>query len=48
LVGYIDHETHPQSMAAGSDANPYYQKTSAPAMPGQKEIGLRLFQRPPF
>jgi len=26
LSGYIDHVTHPQSAAAGSDANPYYQK----------------------
>jgi len=26
LTGYIDHMTHPQSAAAGSDANPYYQK----------------------
>jgi hypothetical protein len=48
LVGYIDHETHPKPMAAGSDAIHYYQKTSAPTIPGQKEIGLRLFQRPLF
>jgi hypothetical protein len=26
LSGYIDHVTHPQSAAAGSDSNPYYQK----------------------
>lgn len=48
LVGYIDHETHPQSEAAGSDANPYYQKNFRAYNAWAKRNGLDPIPAPPY
>ena len=48
LVGYIDHETHPQSEAAGSDANPYYQKNFRAYNSWAKRNGLDPIPAPPY
>lgn len=48
LVGYIDHVTHPQSEAAGSDANPYYQKNFRAYNAWAKRNGLEPIPAPPF
>jgi hypothetical protein len=48
LVGYIDHVTHPQSEAAGSDANPYYQKNFLAYNAWAKRNGLEPIPAPPY
>jgi hypothetical protein len=48
LVGYIDHETHPQSESAGSDANPYYQKNFRAYNAWAKRNGLDPIPAPPY
>lgn len=48
LVGYIDHETHLQSDAAGSDANPYYQKNFRAYNAWAKRNGLEPIPAPPY
>jgi hypothetical protein len=48
LVGYIDHVTHPQSEAAGSDANPYYQKNFHAFNAWAKRNGLDSIPAPPY
>lgn len=48
LVGYIDHVTHPQSAAAGSDANPYYQKNFRAYNAWAKRNGLEPIPAPPY
>lgn len=48
LVGYIDHVTHLQSEAAGSDANPYYQKNFRAYNAWAKRNGLEPIPAPPF
>ena len=48
LVGYIDHVTHPQSEAAGSDANPYYQKNFRAYNAWAKRNGLERIPAPPY
>lgn len=48
LIGYIDHVTHPQSAAAGSDANPYYQKNFRAYNAWAKRNGLEPIPAPPF
>ena len=48
LVGYIDHETHPQSEAAGSDANPYYQKNFRAYNAWARRNSLEAIPAPPF
>ena len=48
LVGYIDHVTHPQSEAAGSDANPYYQKNFRAYNAWAKRNGLEPIPAPPY
>jgi hypothetical protein len=48
LVGYIDHATHPQSEAAGSDANPYYQKNFHAFNAWAKRNGLDSIPAPPY
>lgn len=48
LVGYIDHVTHPQSEAAGSDANPYYQKNFRAYNAWAKRNRLEPIAAPPF
>lgn len=48
LVGYIDHVTHPQSEAAGSDVNPYYQKNFHAFNVWAKKNGLHQISAPPY
>ena len=48
LVGYIDHETHLQSEAAGSDANPYYQKNFRAYNAWARRNSLEAIPAPPF
>ena len=48
LPGYIDHVTHPQSEAAGSDANPYYQKNFRAYNAWAKRNGLAPIPAPPY
>jgi hypothetical protein len=48
LVGYIDHVTHTQSEAAGSEANPYYQKNFRAYNAWAKRNGLEPIPAPPF
>ena len=48
LVGYIDHVTHLQSEAAGSDANPYYQKNFRAYNTWAKRNGLERIPAPPY
>ena len=48
LTGYIDHVTHPQSEAAGSDANPYYQKNFRAYNAWAKRNGLAPIPAPPY
>lgn len=48
LIGYIDHVTHPQSEAAGSDTNPYYQKNFRAYNAWAKRNGLESIPAPPF
>jgi len=48
LTGYIDHITHPQSEAAGSDANPYYQKNFRAYNAWARRNGLEPIPAPPF
>lgn len=48
LVGFIDHVTHPQSEAAGSDANPYYQKNFRAYNAWAKRNGLERIPAPPY
>jgi hypothetical protein len=48
LTGYIDHVTHPQSDAAGSDANPYYQKNFRAYNAWAKRNGLAPIPAPPY
>jgi len=48
LVGYIDHVTHLQSDAAGSDANPYYQKNFRAYNAWAKRNGLESIPAPPY
>lgn len=48
LTGYIDHVTHPQSEAAGSDANPYYQKNFRAYNAWAKRNGLDPIPAPPY
>jgi hypothetical protein len=48
LTGYIDHVTHPQSEAAGSDANPYYQKNFCAYNAWAKRNGLAPIPAPPY
>jgi len=48
LTGYIDHVTHPQSDAAGSDANPYYQKNFRSYNAWAKRNELNPIPAPPF
>jgi hypothetical protein len=48
LTGYIDHVTHPQSEAAGSDANPYYQKNFRAYNAWAKRNGLASILAPPY
>jgi hypothetical protein len=48
LVGFIDHVTHPQSEAAGSDANPYYQKNFRAYNAWAKRNGLEPIPAPPY
>lgn len=48
LTRYIDHVTHPQSEAAGSDANPYYQKNFRAYNAWAKRNGLAPIPAPPF
>jgi hypothetical protein len=48
LVGYIDHVTHPQSEASGSDANPYYQKNFRAYNAWAKRNRLEPIAAPPF
>lgn len=48
LTGYIDHVTHPQSEAAGSDANPYYQKNFCAYNAWAKRNGLAPISAPPY
>jgi len=47
LTGYIDHVTHPQSEAAGSDADPYYQKNFRAYNAWAKRNGLAPIPAPP-
>ena len=47
LVGFIDHVTHPQSEAAGSDANLYYQKNFRAYNAWAKRNGLDPIPAPP-
>lgn len=48
LLGYIDHVTHPQSEAAGSDANPYYQANFRSYNAWAKRNGLQSIPAPPY
>jgi hypothetical protein len=48
LTGYIDHVTHPQSEAVGSDANPYYQKNFCAYNAWTKRNGLDPIPAPPY
>jgi hypothetical protein len=48
LVGYIDHVTHAQSEAAGSDANPYYQKNFRAYNAWAKRNGLESIPASPY
>jgi len=48
LIGYIDHFTHPQSPAAGSDSNPYYQKNFRAYNSWAKRNGLSSIYAPPY
>ena len=48
LVGYIDHVTHPQSEASGSDANPYYQKNFRAYNGWAKRNRLEPIPAPPY
>jgi hypothetical protein len=48
LTGYLDHITHPQSEAAGSDANPYYQKNFLSYNAWAKRNGLGQISAPPY
>ena len=48
LTGYIDHFTHPQSEAAGSDANPFYQKNFRAYNAWAKKNGLDMIPAPPY
>jgi hypothetical protein len=48
LTGYIDHVTHPQSEAAGSDANPYYQKNFRAYNAWAKRNGLDPIPAPTY
>jgi hypothetical protein len=48
LTGYIDHVTHPQSDAAGSDANPHYQKNFRAYNAWAKRNGLAPIPAPPY
>ena len=48
LISYIDHESHPQSDAAGSDANPYYQKNFRTYNSWAKRNGLEPIPATPF
>jgi hypothetical protein len=48
LIGYIDHITHTQSDAAGSDANPYYQKNFRAYNAWAKRNGLEPIPAPLF
>ena len=48
LTGYIEHVMHPQSEAAGSDANPYYQKNFRAYNAWAKRNGLDPIPAPPF
>lgn len=48
LNGYIDHITHPSSAAAGSDANPYYQKNFRSYNKWALRNGLEPIPAPPF
>ena len=47
LIGYIDHESHPQSEAAGSDANPFYQRNFRAYNAWAKRNGLERIPAPP-
>jgi hypothetical protein len=48
LTGYIDHVTHPQSEAAGSDADSYYQKNFRAYNAWAKRNGLAPIPAPPY
>jgi hypothetical protein len=48
LTGYIDHVTHLQSEAAGSDANSYYQKNFRAYNAWAKRNGLAPIPAPPY
>jgi hypothetical protein len=48
LTGYIVHVTHQQSEAAGSDANPYYQKNFRAYNAWAKRNGLTPIPAPPY
>lgn len=48
LSGYIDHVTHPQSPAAGSDRNPYYQQNFKSYNAWARRNGLEPIPAPPF
>ena len=48
LTGYIDHVTHLQSEAAGSDANLYYQKNFRAYNAWAKRNGLAPIPAPPY
>lgn len=48
LTGYIDHVTHPQSAAAGSDANPYYQKNFRAYNAWAARNGMDPIPAPPY
>jgi hypothetical protein len=48
LTGYIDHLSHPQSLEAGSDANPYYQKNFHAYNQWAIRNGLDPISAPPY
>jgi hypothetical protein len=48
LSGYIDHITHPQSSAAGSDADPHYQHNFRVFNAWAKRNGLEPIPAPPY
>ena len=48
LTGYIDHLSHPQSLEAGSDANPYYQKNFRAYNQWAIRNGLDPISAPPY
>ena len=48
MTGYIDHVTHPQSAAAGSDRNPYYQRNFRAFNSWALRHGLEPIPAPPY